>query len=424
MSQSTAEPVSLTIQEAVPMQSGSVDALTEILRTGARDLLARAIQAEVDEWIAQRSDLTDGAGRRAVVRNGHLPTRTVLTGIGPVAVSVPRVHDRRGPQQREKFTSDILPPYVRKAVSVANVLPWLYLRGVSTGQMADALKALLGPSASGLSPNVIMRLKQRWMDEYQTWSKRSLEGRHYVYVWADGVYFNIRLAEPGNARQCILVLMGATESGSKELIAIADGYRESEQSWHELLTDCKLRGLTIEPKLAIGDGALGFWKALAKAYPTTRPQRCWVHKQSNVLNKLPKGLQPKARPMLQSIWMAETRASAESAMERFAEAFSAKYGPAVECLTKDRESLLAFYDFPGEHWGSIRTSNPIESMFSTVRLRTDKTKGAGTRLACLAMVFKLAQSAQKSWRALNGSKLIADVIAGVAFVDGVKQIAA
>lgn len=424
MSQSTAEPGSLTIEQAVPLQAGSGDVLTEILRTGARDLLARAIQAEVAEWIAQRSALTDGEGRRAVVRNGHLPTRSVLTGIGPVDVSVPRVHDRRVPEQRETFRSAILPPYVRKAVSVANVLPWLYLRGVSSGQMAEALKALLGPSASGLSPNVIMRLKQQWMDEYQAWSKRSLEGKHYVYVWADGVYFNIRLAEPGNARQCILVLMGATESGTKELIAIVDGYRESEQSWHELLSDCRLRGLTIEPKLAIGDGALGFWKALAKAYPTTKSQRCWVHKQSNVLNKLPKGLQSKARPMLQSIWMAERRASAEAAMERFVEAFGAKYPAAVECLTKDREALLAFYDFPAEHWASIRTSNPLESMFSTVRLRTDKTKGAGTRLACLAMVFKLAQSAEKSWRALNGSKLIADVIAGVVFVDGVKQIAA
>jgi putative transposase len=412
------------VSQAMAEAPSSTDVLTAILRAGAQDLLAKAIQAEVDQWLAERSELAEPGGRRAVVRNGYLPARSVLTGIGPVEVTVPRVHDRREADEREKFTSAILPPYVRQAPSVSNVLPWLYLKGVSSGQMGEALAALLGPSASGLSANVIMRLKQQWMDEYQAWSSRSLEGKHYVYVWADGIYFNIRLAEPGNSRQCLLVLMGATESGIKELIAIVDGYRESEQSWYELLTDGKVRGLTIEPKLAIGDGALGFWTALAKAYPTTKVQRCWVHKEANVLNKLPKGVQAKATSMLKAIWMAETRSAAEQAMDQFVAAFSAKYPKAAECLTKDRAALLAFYDFPAEHWASIRTSNPIESTFSTVRLRTDKTKGCGTRLACLAMVFKLGQSAEKSWRALNGCKLLADVIAGVTFVDGVKQIAA
>jgi putative transposase len=424
MGQSTSGSSSLAIEEVLGLQSSSGDVLTAILRAGAQQMLAQAVQAEVDQWIAERSEATDPAGRRAIVRNGRLPERSVLTGIGPVEVRMPRVYDRREPAQREKFTSAILPRYVRKAPSVSNVLPWLYLKGISTGQMGEALAALLGPSASGLSANVVMRLKQQWMDEYQAWSKRSLEAKQYVYVWADGVYFNIRLAEPGNARQCILVLMGATENGTKELIAIVDGYRESEQSWQELLTDCKARGLTAAPKLAIGDGALGFWSALAKAYPTTRPQRCWVHKEANVLNKLPQGLQPKAKAMLKAIWMAETKAAAGQAMDLFVEAFAAKYPKAAECLTKDREVLLTFYDFPAEHWPSIRTSNPIESTFATVRLRTDKTKGAGSRLACLAMVFKLGQSAQKSWRALNGGKLLADVIAGVTFVDGVKQVAA
>ncbi len=434
MGKSKRSSSSLTVEEliggqpaagqAIAPAPSSQDVLTEMCRAGAQNMLAKAIQAEVDLWLEERAGLTDPSGRRAVVRNGHLPSRQVLTGIGPVEVTAPRVHDRRGPGQRERFASAILPRYLRKAPSVSNVLPWLYLKGISTGQMQEALEALLGPAAEGLSANVIMRLKQQWLDEYQGWSSRSLEGKQYVYVWADGVYFNIRLGDAGANRQCILVLMGATETGRKELIAIADGYRESEQSWHELLTDCRRRGLTMDPKLAIGDGALGFWAALAKVYPTTRAQRCWVHKEANVLNKLPKGVQPKAKSMLRAIWMAETRASAEASMDKFMASFSAKYPKAVECLSRDREALLAFYDFPAEHWASIRTSNPIESMFGAVRLRTDKTKGCGTRLACLSMVFKLGQAAEKSWRALNGSALLADIIAGVVFIDGLKQVAA
>jgi putative transposase len=423
MGKSNGKSGCLTIGPIDPSMSSGSDVLTAICRQGAVQMLAQAIEAEVEQYLAERADLVDRVGHRLVVRNGHLPSRAVLTGLGPVEVVAPRVHDRRQPEQREKFNSAILPRYVRKSPSVENVLPWLYLKGVSSGDFSEALAALVGPQATGLSASVICRLKQQWLEEYQGWSKRSLAGKRYVYLWADGVYFNIRLADPGNARQCILVLMGATEQGNKELIAIADGYRESEASWAELLTDCKARGLAIEPKLATGDGALGFWLALAKVYPTTRHQRCWVHKEANILNKLPKGLQGKARKMIQEIWMAQTKAAAEAALELFVETFGAKYPKAVECLTKDRDVLLTFYDFPAEHWASLRTSNPIESTFATVRLRTDKTKGAGTRLACLTMVFKLCQSAEKSWRALNGSKLIADVIAGVKFVDGERAAA-
>ncbi len=423
MSKSNGKKCSLTSEPIDYSMFASRDILTQILRQGAVRLLAEAIEAEVAQWIAERADLVDGDGHRQVVRNGHLPKREILTGIGPVEVAGPRVHDRRPAEQREKFTSAILPRYIRKAASMANVLPWLYLKGVSSGDFAEALEALVGPEAKGLSASTLGRLKQQWLEEYQNWSKRSLAGKHYVYVWADGIHFNIRLAEPGNTRQCILVLMGATETGQKELIAIADGYRESEQSWTELLNDCKARGLSIAPKLGIGDGALGFWAALIKAYSETRHQRCWVHKEANILNKRPKAIQAKARKMIQEIWMAETKAAAETALELFVTTFKAKYPKAAECLTKDRDVLLSFYDFPAEHWASIRTTNPIESTFATVRLRTDKTKGCGTRLACLSMVFKLCQAAEKSWRGLNGSALIAQVIAGIKFVDGLKVAA-
>lgn len=423
MGKSNGKSGCLTSGPIEPSMFVSSDVLTAICRQGAVQMLTQAIEAEVEQYLAERADLVDASGRRQVVRNGHLPSRPVLTGLGPVEVAAPRVHDRRQPSQREKFNSAILPRYVRKSPSVENVLPWLYLKGISSGDFGEALAALVGPAAAGLSASVICRLKGQWLEEYSGWSARSLAGKQYVYLWADGIYFNIRLADPGDGRQCILVLMGATEEGKKELIAIADGYRESEQSWRELLADCKARGLAIEPKLATGDGALGFWLALAKVYPTTRHQRCWVHKEANILNKLPKGLHGKARKMIQEIWMAETKAAAEAALELFVETFGAKYPKAVECLTKDRDVLLTFYDFPAEHWASIRTSNPIESTFATVRLRTDKTKGAGTRLACLTMVFKLCQSAEKSWRALNGSKLIADLIAGVKFVDGLRAAA-
>lgn len=404
----------------VPVPEGK-DVLGEILRLGAQKLLAQAIEAEVATWIDAHSHLCDEAGHRQVVRNGALPERTISTGVGPVAVKQPRVHDRRPAGEKEQFLSAVLPRYLRKTKSIEELIPWLYLKGVSTGDFSEALASLLGPDAPGLSASTVTRLKGIWEGEYQAWSRRSLEGKQYVYVWADGVYFNIRLEE---GRQCILVLMGATAEGRKELIAITEGYRESEQSWQELLLDCKARGLTTDPQLAIGDGALGFWKALRQVYPTTREQRCWVHKTANVLDKMPKGVQPKAKGMLHEIWQAETRAAADKALDLFVASFEAKYPKAVECLTKDRDTLLVFYDFPAEHWVHIRTTNPIESTFATVRLRTEKTKGTGTRLACLTMVFKLMESAAKKWRPLNASKILEDVMKGEIFVDGVKKTAA
>ena len=399
----------------------SKDVLTEVLRHGAQRLLAEAIEAEVAGWIDSHSHLRDEAGHRQVVRNGSLPARTITTGVGEVEVQQPRVHDRRPPGEKEKFTSAILPPYLRKTKTIEELIPWLYLKGVSTGDFSEALAALLGPEAPGLSATTVTRLKGVWADEYQAWSRRSLEGKRYVYVWADGVHFNIRLEED---RQCILVLLGATAAGAKELIALADGFRESEQSWLGLLLDCKARGLAMDPKLAVGDGALGFWKALRQVYPTTREQRCWVHKTANVLDKLPKGQQPKAKEMLHEIWQAATRAEADQAFNLFVATYEAKYPKAAECLSKDRLELLAFYDFPAEHWMHLRTTNPIESTFATVRLRTEKTKGTGTRGACLTMVFKLMESASKHWRALNGSALLADVIAGVIYIDGEEKDAA
>ena len=394
------------------------DILTDLLRQGAQQLLAQAIEAEVADWIDRRRDCCDDAGHRQVVRNGRLPQRTLTTGVGPVAVRQPRVHDRRPAEQREKFSSAILPPYLRKTKSVEELIPWLYLKGVSTGDFSEALAALLGPDAKGLSATTVTRLKGLWEQEYAEWSKRSLAGKQYVYVWADGVYFNIRLE---GGRQCILVLMAATAEGKKELIAVQDGQRESEQSWKELLLDAQARGLTIEPKLAIGDGALGFWKAVRQVWPTTAEQRCWVHKTANVLDKLAKSVQPKAKEMLHEIYLAPSRAEAEKGFDLFVRTYEAKYAKATECLGKDRQELLAFYDFPAEHWMHLRTTNVIESVFATVRLRTEKTKGLGTRTACLTMVFKLMQSASQHWRALNGSALLNEVIKGAVFVDGIRK---
>jgi transposase-like protein len=397
--------------------STSQDALTEILRDGAKRLLAEAIQAEVADWIESHAHIKDLAGHRQVVRNGYLPERTIQTGLGDIQVKQPRVHDRRAGEERIKFTSSILPPYLKRTKSLDELLPWLYLKGVSTGDFSEALGALLGSDAPGLSATTVTRLKAAWEVEFDAWSKRSLAGKHYVYVWADGVHFNIRLEQD---RQCILVLMGATADGKKELIAIADGYRESEQSWKELLLDAKARGLEIEPSLAIGDGALGFWKAIRQVWSTTQEQRCWVHKTANVLDKLPKGTQPKAKAALHEIYEAETKADAEKAFDLFVKTYEAKYPKAVECLVKDRGLLLTFYDFPAEHWRHIRTTNPIESTFATVRLRTVKTKGSGSRMACLTMVFKLMESASRSWRLLNGSSHLQAVISGAKFVDGIE----
>lgn len=417
MSQPTAKVV------AFPQES-TEDVLTSILRRGARQMLATAIEAELQVYLGERAEVVDAAGRRQVVRNGYLPARTLQTPLGDVPVRQPRVRDRRPAATRETFRSAILPPYLRKTKTLEDLLPWLYLKGISTGDFAEALAALLGPDAPGVSASTITRLKSVWEQEFAAWQGRSLADRRYVYLWADGVHFNVRLEDTANARQCILVLMGATSDGRKELIAVSDGYRESEQSWRELLLDIQARGLTHAPAVATGDGALGFWAALVKVFPSTRPQRCWVHKSANVLNKLPKSVQPKATQALHAIWMAETRAAAHRAFTQFVDTFGAKYPAAVACLEKDRDALLTFYDFPAEHWRHLRTSNPIESTFSSVRLRTAKTRGAGSRMACLTMVFKLALSAQQRWRTLNGAELLKDVINGETFEDGIRKQAA
>jgi len=419
---------SLAMPAAEDKSPSSTDVLTDVLRQGAQQLLTQAVEAEVASWIESHKQLVDENGHRLIVRNGHMPSRSIVTGVGAVEVTQPRVHDRRPAgsvddegQPFERFHSKILPPYLRKTKSVEELIPWLYLKGVSTGDFTEALQALLGPDAPGLSSTTITRLITTWQGDYAAWSKRSLADKQYVYLWADGVHFNIRLEED---RQCILVLMGATAEGKKELIAVTDGYRESEQSWRQLLLDCKQRGLVVDAKLATGDGALGFWKAMRQVYPTTRTQRCWVHKTGNVLDKMPKRIQSKAKEMLHEIWMAPSRGDAETAFDAFIEMFKPKYPKATECLTKDRDVLLTFYDFPAEHWVHLRTTNPIESTFATVRLRHRKTKGSGSRKACLAMVYKLMESASKKWRALNGSALIPDVIAGIQFVDGERKHAA
>lgn len=395
------------------------DVLTEVLRAGAQRLLAAALEAEVESYLTKHAAQRDEAGHRLVVRNGYCPPRTVQTGIGSVEVERPRVHDKRGPDG-VRFTSKILPPYLRRTKSIEELIPWLYLKGISTGDFSEALAALLGKEAPGLSASTVVRLKQGWEVDFKDWNQRDLSAKRYVYIWADGIHFNIRLEEH---RQCILVVMGATADGKKELVAVQDGYRESEQSWKELLLELKARGLEVDPELAVGDGALGFWKALPQVWSSTRAQRCWCHKTANVMNKLPKGEQPRAKDALHQVWMAATRDSAHKAFDLFLAKYEAKYPKAAACLAKDREELLAFYDFPAEHWKHLRTTNPIESTFATVRLRTKRTKGSGSRVACLAMVFKLAQAAERKWRKLNGYQLLGDVIRGVQFKDGTKVAA-
>lgn len=391
------------------------DALTEVLRRGASTLLQQAVEAEVAEYVAQYLALKDEQGRQRVVRNGYLPERRVQTGIGAVPVRAPRVRDRGG---ELKFSSSILPPYLRRTRSLEELLPWLYLKGLSTSDFSSALTALLGKDAPGLSANTISRLKEVWKGEYEQWCKRDLSGKQYVYIWADAVYFGVRLED---ARQCILVMIGATAAGQKEVVGIADGYRESEESWKEMLLGLKQRGLLIDPQLAIGDGGLGFWKALPQVFGTTRAQRCWKHKTANVLNYLPKALQAKAKAHLNEIAMAESQAAADQAFDRFLLSYEAKYPKASECLAKDREVLLTFYDFPAPHWKHIRTTNPIESTFSTVKLRTAKTRGCVSRTGMLAMVFKLTKTAEQKWRTLKGYKLLAQVVQGVKFKDGLQE---
>ena len=401
------------------------DDLTACLRAGARQLLVHAVEAEIAQWVDQRSHLVDAEGRRQVVRNGYADERTLVTGLGPIQIKMPRAHDRRPDSGgRERFTSKLLPPYLRKTKQIDELIPWLYLKGVSTGGFNEALQALVGEDCPGLSASTVTRLTQAWQDEQAAWAKRDLSGKRYVYVWADGIHFNVRLEEAPSNKQCILVLMGATPEGKKELIAVQDGYRESEQSWATMILDLKARGLTIDPQLAVADGALGFWAACRKVWPETREQRCWVHKTANVLNHLPKSLQPEAKDKLHDVWMAPGRDEANKAFDLFIKTYEAKYPKATQCLDKDRDQLLTFYDFPAEHWTHLRTTNPIESTFATVRLRHKRTKGNGSRRACLAMVYKLATSAEKRWRKLNGAQHIPDVIAGVTFIDGIKKHAA
>ena len=391
------------------------DPLSSLLRAGARQLLHKAVEAELSAYLSQHQGEQDASGRRCIVRNGYLPVRTVMTGLGAVPIQVPKTRDRSGSGRH--FTSALLPPYIKRTASVAGVLPWLYLKGVSTGDMRAALAALLGEQARGLSAATVGRLKRVWEDEYRVWHRRDFKQQRYAYVWADGIYFNVRGED---TRQCLLVLIGVDAWGNKALLAVEDGYRESKQSWRELLVDMQARGFT-PPSLAIGDGALGFWAALATVYPTTRMQRCWVHKTANVLNKLPKGVQAKAKQGLQAIWMAESRAAASRALDRFIRTYEDKYPKATACLDDDRESLLTFYDFPAAHWQSIRTTNPIESTFATVRLRTAKTRGCVSRTSLLTMVYKLGLCAEQSWRRLRGFKHLADVIENVTFIDGVKE---
>ncbi len=394
------------------------DPLTEVLRDGARALLAHAVEAEVSAWLSGHADKRTDDGRQRLVRHGHLPEREIMTGIGPVAVRCPRVRDRGGEvPERMSFSSAILPPYARRSKSLEVLIPILYLKGISTGSFEEALIALLGKDAGGLSASTIARLKDAWSEEHVRWSKRDLSAKRYVYMWADGIHVQARLEDTA---QCLLVIIGATPEGKKE--RLIDGVRESAQSWRELLLDLKRRGLAMGPELAVADGALGFWQAVEEVWPKTRGQRCWVHKTANVLNKLPKSQQSKAKRALQEIWMAETKKDALVAFDAFVETWGVKYDKAVECLIKDRDALLAFYDFPAEHWKHLRTTNVIESSFATVRHRTVRSKGCLSNKTALAMIFKLAEAAEKSWRRLNGHNQLPKLILGVKFTDGIEVV--
>ena len=398
------------------------DQLTDVLRNGARALLAQAVEAEVADFLGTHADLKTEDGRRRVVRHGHLPEREVMTGIGPVAVRQPRVRDREAAAddpERIHFSPAILPPYARRSKSLEMLIPILYLKGISTGDFEEALTALLGKDAPGLSASTIARLKDVWVDEHKRWNERDLSAKRYVYAWADGIHLQARLEDDA---QCILVIIGATPEGKKELIGFTDGTRESAHDWRTLLLDLKRRGLAIAPELAVADGALGFWKALGEVWPKTREQRCWVHKTANVLNRLPKSQHTKAKRALQEIWMAETKTDADVAFDAFIESYHVKYDKAAECLEKDREALLAFYDFPAEHWKHLRTTNPIESTFATVRHRTIRAKGCLSNKTALALVFKLVDGAQKTWRKLDGHNQLPKIIQGVKFTDGLEVV--
>jgi transposase-like protein len=399
------------------------DPLTSILRLGARQLLTQAVEMEAEAFLATMKELKLPDGRGRVVRHGHGPARTIQTGIGPVEVSAVKIRDRGATfdGERIRFSSAILPKWARRTKSLDALLPVLYLRGISTGDFQEALAALVGKDAPNLSPAVISKLTAEWKDEYDRWQKRDLSARRYVYVWADGVYLQARMED--NA-ECMLVLIGATPEGKKELVGFQVGVRESAQSWHELLVEVKQRGLTIAPEIAVGDGALGFWKAIDEVFPGTRHQRCWVHKTANVLNKVALSVQANMKKDLREVYLAPSRTSAEVAIDVFAEKYRAKYDKAVECLTKDRETLLAIYDFPAEHWDHLRTTNPIESVFATVRHRTVRTQGSLSSTTAKLMVFKLVIAASKTWRRLNGENQLPKIIGGVRFQDGIEVIEA
>ena len=395
-------------------REASADLLTELLRTGAQQLICQAVEAELQELLEQHSERRTGDGKAGVVRNGYLPERELQTGVGPVTVRIPKVRAKTGVPVT--FRSALVPPYVRKTKSLEAALPWLYLKGISTGEMGEALTVLVGQEAKGLSASTVSRLKQVWAEEYSRWCDARLDKDRWVYVWVDGIYSGLRAER---AKLCALVVVGVNERGEKHFLAIEDGVRESTQSWREVLLKLKSRGMNI-PQLAIGDGAMGFWAALEEIYPETRQQRCWMHKTMNVLNYLPKSTQGKAKQALHDIWQAETRVAAEKTFELFIKTYEAKYPKATLCLQKDRTELLAFYDFPAQHWQSIRTTNPIESTFATIRHRTKRSKGCLTRNGMLHMMCKLGQCAQKSWRRLRGFNYLAKVITGVKFKDGVE----
>src|SRR3984885_14007197 len=385
-------------------QKGAIDdPLTEILRIGARRLIAQAVEAEFETFLTSTAEFVLPDGRRRVVRHGHDPVRAIQTGIGPIEVQKPKARDRAAASgERIRFTSNILPKWARRTKSLDALLPVLYLRGISAGDFQEALAALLGKDAPNLSSAVIARLKSEWEDEYRRWQKRDLSARDYVYVWADGVYLQARM-EP--QAECMLVLMGATPGGK--------GVR----------LDLEARGLVVAAQAAIGDGALGFWRALDEAFPTTRHQRCWVHKTLNVLDKLPKSMQPNAHKDLREIWLSPNRGAAEAAMTTFAEKYAPKYDKAVECLIKDRQTLLMFFDLPADHWNHLRTSNPIESVFATVRHRTVRMKGALSQDTARLMVFKLVMAASTTWRRLQGQNQLPKVVNGIKFKDGIEAVA-
>ena len=395
-------------------QEQGVDPLTELLRSGAKQLISRAVDSELQGLLSGYSEQKTEDGRLAVVRNGYHPEREIQTGVGPVTVRIPKVRSRTG--EAVTFYSALVPPYVRKTKTLEAALPWLYLKGISTGEMKDALKVLVGPNATGLSPSVVSRLKQVWANEYLAWRDEGLDKDRWVYVWADGIYSGLRAEQ---TKLCSLVVIGVNERGHKQFLAIEDGVRESTQSWREVLLKLKSRGMNI-PELAIGDGAMGFWAALEEVYPESRQQRCWMHKTLNILNCLPKSVQPKAKQALHEIWQAESRADAERAFDLFVKTYEVKYPKAAQCLQKDHEELLAFYDFPAQHWLSIRTSNPIESTFGTIRHRTKRSKGCLTRDGMLHMMFKLGQCAQKKWNRLRGFDYLAKVVTRIKFKDGIE----